>query len=81
METLKPASELRTEMKVSDNYFNRLAEKINRFKNHGRLDEVCDTHVCTKSELDYAVNRLKTLGYSISFKHNSHNVRCIVVTW
>jgi len=81
METLKPANELRKEMKVSENYFNRLAERITRFKNHGRWDDVCDTHVCSKAELDYAVNKLESLGYSVSFKRNSHNVRCIVVTW
>ena len=81
METLKSASELRIEMKVSDSYFLRVAEEINRYKNTGRVVDLCGSHICNSAELQYAVDKLKGLGYTVSFGQNSHGVKTIIIIW
>lgn len=78
---LKPAKELKKEMKVSELYLVRVSEAIDRFKNKGKVEINCGYYSCTEAELQYAIGELTKNGYKHSFGRNSHGVRTLIVTW
>jgi nitric oxide synthase oxygenase domain/subunit len=78
---LKPANELRKEMKVSNAYLLKCANEINQFKDRGRAVLTCGSYSCTHAELQYAVDELKRNGYTCTFGTNSHGVGLLIINW
>ena len=78
---LRSAKELRNEMKVSNAYLLKCADKIEQFKNTGRAVMTCGSFSCTIAELKYAVDELENKGYTCTYGANSHGVRTLIITW
>lgn len=75
------AKELTKQKKVSKDFYNKIVKKIIRFKETGRVTQMCGQYSCKISERDLAIELLEKRGYAVSMSYNSHGAPYLVITW
>ena len=77
---LPNANEKRNSIVISEDYYNKIVNKIIRNKS-GQVTMMASNFSCSRAECKLAIERLETKGYTVTWRNNSYGVPYLEITY